>query len=176
MAALAALLAGCGYRTGSMMPEGIEKVAVGIASNETRYRQVEITYTRQLTQELSRRSHVSLCSPEEAQAVIRGRIMDVRRVVLVEDDLDRVLEGAVVVTVEVTLEDPRSGRSLVHPFVLRRRAPHVLVKGETLEGALDEAMADLARDTVNRIQAESFYRSRVTSDPRVPLPESRPVW
>ena len=43
------LLGGCGYQTGSMMPDGVRSVAVELFKDdtrvETRYRGAEVTYT-----------------------------------------------------------------------------------------------------------------------------------
>ena len=153
---LTLLLAGCGYQTGSMMPPRVESIAVGIVANETNYRQVEVTYTRELTRELVRRAHVDVRRRGEADAVLRGRILTIPRVTLVEDESDRILEGGVVVRVEVTLEDGRTGEPILEPFVVSRRAEYVVPRPETLQNAIDEAVRDVARDVANQIQAHSF--------------------
>jgi len=151
---------GCGYSTGSMMPVGVQSVAVGVFGNETFYRHAEVTYTKELTRELVRRAHVDVRRPGEADALIFGRILTIPRITAVEDALDRILEGGVLVSVEVRVEDPRTGEALVEPFIVSRRAENIVPRSESLQDAIDEAVRDAARQTVHRIQAHSFVRQR----------------
>ncbi|MAG57592.1 MAG: hypothetical protein CMJ83_14970 [Planctomycetes bacterium] len=154
---------GCGYSSGSMMPEGVHSVAVGIFGNETFYRHAEVTYTRELTRELVRRAHVDVRDPAKADVVITGRILTIPRITLVEDRIDQILEGGVVVRVEVKVEDPRTGQAVIDPFFINRRAEYVVPRPETLQTAIDEAVRDAARSTVHRIQAHSFLVERTSA-------------
>ena len=127
LSAISIFLAGCGYQTGSMMPPGVESIAVGIVENDTYYRHAEVTYTRELTRELIRRAHVDVRNRGEADAILTGRILTIPRVTLVEDGLDRLIEGGVVVRVEVNLTDSRTGQPILEPFVVSRRAEFVVL-------------------------------------------------
>lgn len=160
LVAVLCLLPACGYQTGSMMPPGIESIAVGIVENDTYYRHAEVTYTRELTRELVRRAHVDVRHRGEADAVLTGRILTIPRITLVEDEFDRLLEAGVIVRVEVKLDDPRTGLPIIEPFVVSRRAEFVVPRPENLQSAIDEAVRDAARDVVHRIQAHSFVRER----------------
>jgi len=143
-----------------MMPPGVESIAVGIFDNETFYRHAEVTYTREVARELIRRAHVDIRDRGDADAVLMGRIVTIPRITLVEDDLDRILEGGVVVRVEARLVDGRTGEELIGPFLISRRAEYIVPRAENLQSAIDEAVKDAARDTVHRIQARSFLRER----------------
>lgn len=154
------LLTGCGYQAGSMMPPGVESIAVGIVENDTYFRQAEVTYTREVTRELIRRAHVDVRDRGQADAILTGRIMTIPRVTLVEDRFDRLLEGGIVVRVEATLSDARTGEPIIEPFVVSRRAEFIVPRPENLQSAIDEAVRDAARDVVHRIQARSFVRER----------------
>ena len=147
------------------MPAGFTDVAVEMFLNETRaetrYRGVEVTYTRLLTRELVRRAHVRIRQPEEAQAIIRGRIITMERVPLVEDENDQIIESSMLATVEVEVVDARTGEPLMTPFKVTRRAAQIIPRPETIQDAIIEVMEELAQDTVIRMQAETFYRSRV---------------
>ncbi len=156
----AAMNGGCGWSTESMMPAGVESVAVEAFANETFYRRSEITFTRELSRALVRRAGVMIREPEEAQAVIRGRILTIPRLTLVEDRNDRILEGGVIVSVEVRVEDPRTGAPIVPPFVVSRRAEYVVPRGESLQTAIDEAVKDCADDAVDQIEGHSFFAQR----------------
>lgn len=160
---LLVVLAACGYGTGNMMPRGVRSVAVQAFGNDTFYRRAEITYGRELSKELVRRAQVEIRDPHEAEAVIKGRILEIPRSTFIEDRNDRILEGGVIVRIEVRMEDARTGVPLVEPFEVLRRAEFIVPRGETLQGAIDEALRDAARDTVDRIQSWSFLAQRARS-------------
>lgn len=155
---LIGLLAGCGYTAGPLLPEGVRRIAVPIAQNESLYRHAEVTYTRELKQELLRRSGARVVDRGEADAILETRIVEVPRNALVEDAVDQILEDAILVRVAVRLYDPRDGVDLVPPFEVARRAERIVPRGETIATAIDEALRDVARETVLRIEADPFLR------------------
>ena len=153
-------LGACGYSTGSLMPAGVHSVAVPIARNDTWYRHAEITLTREMTDQFLRHSTVDLRDAGSADALLRTRIVSIPRFTLIEDDRDRNLESGVLVEVEYWLESARDGSVIVPVNVVRRRAESIQPRGETLQGAVDEALIEAARDIVIQIQAQEFLRSR----------------
>ncbi len=160
-------LAACGYSTDSLMPAGVRSVAVQAFGNETFYRRPEILFTDELRHQLLRRGQVALRDPADADALIRGRIISIPRLTLIEDEDDRILEGGVLVAIEVEMLDAKTGVPLIAPFVVSRRSEYIVPRGESLEFAIDEAIRDAAKDTLDRLQADSFLRSRI---PDVPTP------
>lgn len=152
-----ALLSGCGYRSGSLMPEGVQRVAVDVFGNETFYREIEFTLTREIQEELRHRTTLQLVTRDRADAVLTGRIIDVQRPTLIETNDDLVSEQGVIVTVAASLVSMRDGRVIMET-IQRNRSEFVVERGETLESAFDEALFDLAELIVNRMQDESFRR------------------
>ena len=157
--AAAVLLAGCGYQTGSLMPEGARSLAVMVASNDTFYRQDELVYTRRLNEQLVRRAKVQLRDARDADAVLEARIIGITRLPLVEGERDVVLEEGVIGHVEVTLRDHRTGR-VIDQFQVKRRAEAVFPRGENLDTARAELAAELAEDTVVYLERRSFLLER----------------
>ncbi len=162
------LVLSCGYSTSSLLPEGVHRLAVDVFDNDTFYREIEFTLTREVASELRQRSDVLLTRRETADTVLTGRILKVIRPTLVETDRDLVSEQAVVVTAEVTLWNTRTGKARMR-FTLANRAEYVVERGETLETAFAEALRDLAEDIVNALQNESFLRER-GHEPGIPPP------
>jgi hypothetical protein len=162
------LAAGCGYSTDSLLPEGVQTVAVESFGNETTYRRAEILFTEELRRQFLRRGGGALRGPSEADAIVRGRILEIPRVTFVEDRNDRILEGGVVVSVEVRMEDARTGRGILPPFVVSRRAEYLVPRGEDLQSAIDEAVMDAARDAFDRLCGEPFLRERAASGRSTP--------
>ncbi len=153
------VLLGCGYSTSSLMPEGVQSIAVEIAGNETFYRGDEFVYTRHLAQELIRRTHIAVRDRRDADAVLTTRILGIDRAPLVEDRSDQVIEEGVFATVDVTLTERATGRVITR-FKLTRRAEGILIRGETLDTTRVELMQELAEDTVVRLQDLSFLAAR----------------
>jgi outer membrane lipopolysaccharide assembly protein LptE/RlpB len=176
--AVAALSGGCGYSTRSLLPEGVRTLAVDVFGNETFYREIEFQLTRELTRQVNVRTHYRLARRESADAILTGRILSVSRPTLVENRQDLVSEQAVIVTAEVTLTD-RHGRVIDHLAATSNRAEFIVERGETLETAFDEALADLAEQIINRLQDQSFLREMGfrPDRPRAvePAAASRPV-
>jgi hypothetical protein len=152
-------LAGCGYSTGSLMPEGVGSIAVPMAENDTFYRGDEFAYTRYLSRELIRKTTVRVCECERADAILRVRLVSLRRAPLVEGRDDVVLEEGLVGAIEVRLAERRSGRTIA-AFRLERRSEAVLPVGEDLALIRDRLMLELAEDTVVRLQDHSFLAAR----------------
>ena len=158
-AALLVALQGCGYSTGSMMPEGVQRLAVDVFANDTFYREIEVTLSREISNELRQRSPVIVARRRHADAVLTGRITSVLLPTLIENDRDLISEQAVIVTAEVTLTDLRDG-TVLQRFTAANRAEYVVERGESRETAFAEALRDLAEDIVNTLENDSFLRER----------------
>jgi hypothetical protein len=175
--ALAGLLslAACGYRTGSAMPGGVREIAVEVATNDTRYRQLEIAYTRRLSEELRRRAQVRIADPGRAEAILRTRIVQVGRRSLVQRDLDVILEEGVLASIEVSLVDARTGEPLIAPFQMAGRAEAIELRGENLDTSLQEVMEELAERAVDRLEGEAWARRRGGGRPEGDAVSPRPA-
>ena len=125
------------------------------SKNDTRYREIEFRLTRELAEEFNHRSAYRVSRRRHADALIEGRILRVERPTLVETDDDLVSEQAVIVTARITLTDLKQGR-IVTEFTLSNRAEFVVERGENLQSAFDESLADLAEDIVNRLEGLTY--------------------
>jgi Lipopolysaccharide-assembly len=141
------------------MPGGVQTIAVPIASNETFYRGDEFVYTRSLTENLIRNTHAVVQDRRNADALLCTKLVNMRRLPLVEVEDDVVLEEGLVGTVEVSLTDRRSGRILTS-FTLERRSEGYFVRGENLDTVRAKLMRELAHDTVVRLEGQSLLDTR----------------
>jgi hypothetical protein len=139
-----------------MMVPGISSIAVPLAENGTWYRHAEVTYTRELTRELMRHPGVTLRTSSEAQSILRTRIITIPRLTLIEDERDQVLEGGVLVEIEMVLEDARTGAIIIPATTIIRRAEYIVPRPESLQSAIDEALIEAARDSVVQLMAQGF--------------------
>lgn len=156
VAASLLLLASCGYSTHSLMPAGVDLVAVDVFGNDTFYREIEFQLTRELTTEINHRPALRVARRRNADAVLTGRIVTVSRPTLVETRNNLVSEQAVIVTAAVELRSLKSDK-LLASFLKANRAEFVVERGESLQTAFDEALRDLAEDIINELERQSYH-------------------
>ena len=169
------LVSACGYSTHSLMPAGVDLVAVDVFGNDTFYREIEFQLTRELTTEINHRPALKVARRRNADAVLTGRIVSVGRPTLVETRNNLVSEQAVIVTAAVELRSLQTDKVLAS-FLKANRAEFVVERGESLQTAFDEALRDLAEDIINELERQSYQGEldRVRSN-SVENPESRPA-
>lgn len=153
-----AMVLGCGYSTGSLMPEGVRDIAVRMATNDTFYRGDEIALTREVTRQLMRRTDVIIRDQAHAEAVLSTRIVRIGRAPLVVDRNEVTLEEGVIAEVAVVLSDRITGRAITE-FTLTRRAEGIRDRGEDLEATRLKLMREIAEDIVLELQKATFVRA-----------------
>lgn len=156
--AITCFVVGCGYSTGSLMPEGVTSIAVRMGTNDTFYRGDEIALTREITRQLMRRTDVTVREIPKAEAVLSTRILRMGRVPLVVDSKERTLEEGVIGEVEVTLAERTTGR-VITTFKMLRRDEGILARGEDLDVVRAKLVRELAEDIVLELQKASFARA-----------------
>jgi hypothetical protein len=121
VAGLAALtaLGGCGYRTGFTLPEH-QTVGVEVFGNVSKERDIEIEVHDNLTDSLERMVHATLVSPERADLVVRGTVLEYVRRGGIRDKNNVRLENGVRISVQARLVRPRASGPEPHEQVLRQ--------------------------------------------------------
>jgi len=160
LAALALLLAACGYtfdrdKGEARLPSGsLPRVAVIPFDNVTFRRGLEIELTRLLADEVRARSPKAPASPRDADWLIRGSIVRADERIYSEDRDDEVRESSIVLEVEVTIED-RTAEKVIGPYTFRERVPYSARAGRvsTLEQAETEGLRDIAERIVYWLEA-----------------------
>lgn len=150
--ALAGLLAlaGCGYRSGTLIPPHVESVHVKMFDNETFRRELEIPLTRAVKDEVARRTNLRLAPAGVADSTISGAITRVRARAIVYDQADEVLTQDITVHVRFEWRDAR-GRLLASSTV-SETAQRFAPRDETQADAIQAAMQDLAERIVEAMQ------------------------
>lgn len=110
--AVGPLLGACGWHAGLGVPEGARTIAIDFAANETRLPDLEIDLTDALYRAVLDRLDLAVATNGEADLVLEARLVDLRRRGGVRDEEARLLEGGVILGVEVHLRDRRSGEVL----------------------------------------------------------------
>jgi len=152
--ALLALLAGCeGYRTSTLIPADARRIAVPIFENDTFYRQIEFSLTRNVADVLRMTPGAYVAPEEEADVILRGRITRVDLNVLAVDNRDQTTEQSATTTVHCRVIDRRTG-DVVKEFNVSERISFATATGEQLQTAQREAFWDLAREIVFELEAD----------------------
>jgi len=111
LAALA--LAGCGYGTHSLYRGDIHTVYVEFFGNDTYRRQLEVSLTRDVVDEIKLRTPLTFAPRQEADSVLSGKIVSADVSTVVKNAKDVVLLQRARVRVHFRWQDRLTGRDIV---------------------------------------------------------------
>lgn len=154
---LALLVAGAacaGYRSDTLFPANARRIQVPIFENETFYRQIELSLTRSVCDELRVRPGIFVVGEGgDADIILRGTITGVDQRVLSITKDRRATESSATTEVECEVVDARTEKVL-KKFNTRERIDFALQTGEGLQTAQREAFYELARKIVFEMEAD----------------------
>lgn len=157
VAALAAVVpaAGCGYTTGSLVPDRYHTISVAPFGNETRRRDIDWEITQAVIEEIQARTNLRVV-PESASPdlTLRGVLRDADDEALSRRDFQRMREGAYFLTAEidVTARDGDAKTPLLKDKKVHERESYVPVLGEDVRTARAEATRALAERIVRQLE------------------------
>lgn len=99
----AAGAAGCGYSTGLRLPEEVHTVGVEVFGNDSKERDLEVEFQRLMVDAVDRMVHARIVPPEQADLILRGRIVSYERRNGIRSPENVLLETGVRITIEVQL-------------------------------------------------------------------------
>lgn len=158
---LAWLVAACGYSSEMLVPEG-RTIAVPIFRFSRAFdnepdemdfvfrHEVVFDLTRVVIDEIQARTEYNLASEDDADLILRGQVAEFEENVLTKDEFNRTLESQVRVLVTVQLIRRRSG-AVIKSFAVADAAEFVVGRGETVDTATSESLADLAEKLVDQL-------------------------
>ncbi len=153
-------LAGCGYHRAERtaeLPSWIQTIYIAPWDNRSNELLLGPWMTAELRQEFLRGSGLSLAPEDEADVILRGKVVQVNTSGLSYTRYDQSVERRISVECEVSLEDRRTGRVLWQTDNIRREeAFWVGTEVMETEGLKNQALQKLSRDV-----AETIYH-RIT--------------
>ncbi len=161
LAALVLAAAGCGYRfqgTAGALPGGPRTLAVPVLQNPTLEPDLGALLAVALRDQFARTAGVRLVPTEQAEAILRGRVLGFEADAVAFDAAGLALEYRATLTVELTLTDP-SGAVIywADPRVVGsdtyRAATDPLVTEANRREAIRRIAADLGRSVRDRVLA-----------------------
>jgi len=158
---LTTLLTGCGYIVGNGFGPEIRTVSVPIFQNDTFRRNIEFQLTEAVQKEIQNRTPFRLVKGDQADTLLQGQIVQVRKDVLGETKFDDPRELQFTIMARVTWKDLRTGQILateelpISPEAIpvlgqTEFAPEV---GHSLASATQDSVNRLARRIVNMMEA-----------------------
>ena len=166
-AVLAALLAGCGYTTSSIIADNARTICVENFKNKiplteevtgkrmyTGYRSgMEVAITRDIIDRFVIDGNLRIADAANADLTLKGDLIDFSREALRYDNNDNIIEYRLKVIVDLRLINNSTGKEIVREKRFTGetsyRTTGALAKSE--EAAIREAEADLAKRVVERV-------------------------
>lgn len=154
------VLAGCGYTVGAPFSPEIRSVYVPVFKSGSNRRFLEYQLTEAVQKQIQQRSPFRLVKEQEADTILTGRIVDLRKSALGQTQNSDARELQVNLQVEVTWEDRRTGEILNQQRVplppemlqLAAQAEFAPEVGQSLATGDQTAIDRLARNIVDMME------------------------
>jgi hypothetical protein len=158
-AILAAATVGCGYTTRGLYPDDIQTVHVPIFQSHGLRRDVEFQLTEKVIQAIEARTPFKVVSSPHADTELRGTITALNKHPFGEDVFDNPRGGSMILDVQVTWVDKRSGQVLNEgAYRIDRTVPletmqtFVIESGQSITTATADAIDQVADQIVTLMQ------------------------
>jgi hypothetical protein len=130
---------------------GALTVSVPVFDNRTFRRGVETDLTRWIAAEIQARSRLRIVETA-ADLVVEGSIVEIAEIPLSEKEGQQIRESSVLVTVEFTVRDGRTGDPVVRRRKVTERESFVPEIGESLRTARAEALKRIASGVADALE------------------------
>jgi len=171
---LAASLVSCGYSAGIRPPQGIESVGLAVFGNDSEFPELERELYTALSEELSQAVDTQLRAPDRADLVIRGRILQYRRIRGIMGRSSELQESGVHIRLMGWLYDARRGGQLGEPIELEETVRYIVhVRGEEPH-ARRQALRSLSQELVLNLFSQANYESATEPEEEPPEPAADP--
>jgi len=145
------VLISCGYTAGSLLPSHIKKVYIPTFENETTRYGIEQELTARVVEAFTADNRLLVVGESEADALLRGVIVEYSKGALTFDRAQTVDEFKVEIVVAVEFEDLREGKVLWKEPEFRAWESYSDTGDEPgEEAALEVAINTLATDMLSR--------------------------
>lgn len=147
------LASGCGYSQKSLISRKINSIYIPIFDNDTFHRGIEFDLTKAVKDEIMSRTSLRIVQKDSADTVLSGTVRDVKESALSQGN-DNIVEGQVRIFADITLLDRRTERVLISRSNLNGAAEYLVKRGENVQSATEEGIANLAKIIVNNLEEE----------------------
>jgi len=177
LARLVALIAwalaatGCGYSSGVRLPAGAETVGVTVFENSTPQPELERDLFARLSLQASRMIDAEIVAPDRADIVVRGVIVEYRRLQGVLSIEGQLQQTGVRIILRAWLEDQRIGARIGQPIQVDQALRYVVRAGEEEQGARRVVIEHLCQELILDLFNQVDYGTGPPPDPTLPEEE-----
>jgi hypothetical protein len=175
IALLALTLCGCGYSAGVRLPEGYRTVGVTVFGNAGPEPHLERDFYESLSRQTSRMLDADLVAPDRAELVIRGQIVDFRRLYGVLSPDNELLQTGVRMTISAWIEDRSLEVRLGETLAFDQSVRYVVRTGEEQLGASHDAIEHIAQELLLDLFTQRSYETSGEDEPAEELIEPEPL-
>jgi hypothetical protein len=147
------LASGCGYSQKSLISRKINSIYIPIFDNNTFRRGLEFELTKAVKDEIMSRTSLRIVQKDSADTILSGTLRDVKESALSQSS-DNIVESRVYIYADITLSDRRTERVLISKSNLSGAAEFLVKRGENVQSATEEGIANLAKIIVNNLEEE----------------------
>ncbi|MFQ5787140.1 MAG: LptE family protein [Thermodesulfobacteriota bacterium] len=147
-----ALISGCGYSTKSLINRKINSIYIPVFDNITFRRGLEFELTKAVKDEIMSKTNLRIVQKDSADTILYGTIKSISENILTQDITDNIVESRLTIHVDIRLQDRRTGRVLINESDLKDSAEFVVKRGETIDSAAEEGLAELAKVIVYHLE------------------------
>lgn len=150
------MAAGCGYSTRGLYPSDIHTVHVPIFQSTGLRRDYEFQLTEKVIKEIEKQTPFKVVREGDADTTLKGTIVNLYKSPFGEDGYDNPRGGAMVLAVDVSWVDNRSGQVLNasnRSFTMQIVEPYTIDLAESQATAMDAALGQMADHIVTLLQA-----------------------
>jgi hypothetical protein len=148
-------LSGCGYSSKPLYNRSVTSVAVPVWANRTYRREWELRLTEAIDKDIEAQTPFKVAPVDQADTTLTGEIVSIDEAVLTRRyGLNIPRETELVIVVDFTWKDNRSGRILVQRKQFNRAATEIPQLGQRVEDAEQEAVELLAQAVVDQMQTD----------------------
>ena len=169
-----ACLSGCGYSSGVRLPGEAQSFGVTVFNNMGPEPRLERDLFASLSSQASRMLDAELRAPNVADVLIRGEIVDYRRIYGVLDTEGQLQQSGVRIMLRAWLEDRRSGKRLGDQIYFDQAVRYVIRVREEEFGARRDALNHLCQELVLDLFNQVDYETAGGPEADAPKEPLRP--
>jgi hypothetical protein len=150
-------LPACGYNSGLRTPEGYQSVGVAIFANDSKVPDLERDLHLFVSTSVRDAVEAPLTSPELADVVIEGRVLNYSHFGGIRGSENELLETGVSISVEAWLSDRRTGERIGEPVYSGQTVGYTTIEFSGEERSRDRTLAYLAEGLVLELFARHSH-------------------
>ncbi|MFT7668711.1 MAG: hypothetical protein ACI8X5_001409 [Planctomycetota bacterium] len=170
-----ALLTGCGYSSGIRLPDGAQSVGVTVFGNAGPFPELERELFSVLSSQASRMVDGEVREPKRADLLVRGEIIDYRRLMGVLNPDGELLQSGVHIVLRAWIEDRRIAAQIGESIYFDQSAHYIIHTRAEEEGARRDALAQMCQELIIDLFSQPSYEVEGSPEPTDPDVELLPL-